>query len=162
MSSARVIFPTKKTDKCVLPMLYFALLENVMRSYSKPLPLISMHEDIYVDKINRLSVIYLCWRVFLGLHKNVQLSLMQAGSPKNYVGGSLVHVKSYLKKWDIWTSWDFMQVVENSLKNKICIPFKSVYWRLWKDLKESYFNLRSTFSKTKYHTLPDQRKSTCL
>ena len=90
---------------------------------------------------NRTIVAYLCWRVLMGLHQQIELSFMLTGHTRCLVDGCFGLLKKRFRRSDCYTMKQLEAVVnESATCNKAqLIPGSGLEWRAWDTFLARHF-----------------------
>lgn len=83
-------------------------------------------------------IAYLCWRVLVGLHENIQLSFMIAGHTRCLVDGCFGLVKQKYRRSDLYTLQQLTAAVNNSASCNVADQ-DGVVWYEWDKFFDGFF-----------------------
>ncbi|XP_034338748.2 uncharacterized protein [Magallana gigas] len=83
---------------------------------------------------------YFCWRVMVGLHREVTVRFQIPGHTKCLVDAGFAHIKKLYRRTDNDSLLDLVRTVEKSSKgNKAVVVDETFQWRDWKSLLADEF-----------------------
>lgn len=100
---------------------------------------------------NKFILWYLMWRTTIGMEDDIKLHFLVAGHTKNRCDGAFGLVKRELKRRNVNTPRDMVEVVKDSSASNRAILSGQVRWMGWKSFLEEFYTVPSSFRITKYH-----------
>ncbi|EDQ85346.1 uncharacterized protein MONBRDRAFT_11901 [Monosiga brevicollis MX1] len=132
-------WPMGKDANRVCSMLHDALADPRLASLPQARYLELHADNCAGQNKNRFVMQYLAWRIMVGLSETINLHFMVLGHTKNHCDAYFGLIKRKLRRRDVWTPRDMMDVVSASCPASICKPGNRVEWIDWKAILGQYF-----------------------